>query len=242
MNRAALILLGSIVATAASAANSPLPDGPYVIADGSSEIDVAPDFAIIPFSIENTADAASKAAPAVQEKTLKLFKLLHDLGIPGDDIGASDVKVNPDYEFEGNKEVFKGMQVRRDFKVTLHDLTKYSQVMQGLLDLDVDDLSDVQFGSAKERDFKTQALDKAMDDARAIAETMAKHEGMRVNRMYAVASSEYRSSLTDGFPLKPTTVSLGMTERVRSKAALFIVQKAIDVSYQVTVVYTLSAN
>src|ERR1700743_2501822 len=170
MHKIGVALLGLIVSTAALAGNSSLPDGPYVVADGSASIQKAPDYVTVYFEVSYTADTTSKAMPFVQDRVAKVFKLVRDQSIPEKDIRASDVDVHAQLGYNDGKQTYEGQTVERSFTVVLHDLGKYSDFMQGLLNADVSEVTLQGFDTKDREGLLKKAMDAAIDDAHSQAE------------------------------------------------------------------------
>lgn len=239
MNKIGVIFFGFLLPIGAFAGNSPLPDGPYVVADGSADIEVAPDYAIIKFNLSNSAKTTAEAAESVEAKTQAVLKVFRGLTIPQQDIRAATVNVEPQYDYSQGKQVYTGQTVSRDIQVTLHDLRKYADLMQGLLDANIDNTEGVEFLTSQEVQDKQQAMDEAIDDAHAQAEEMAKHAGMRLGMAYAVASSKYRGYITSGYPMAFDISETAMMKMAPSQHLTFVAPKTIMISYQVTMVYLM---
>lgn len=236
------MLLNIGIAYAAGA----LPDGPYVIASGQATTDVAPDYAVITLTVEALAPTTSAASAQTDAKTAKIMDILKGAGLKDEDVRASGLKVNPSYDYVNDKKVFQGQDVTRDFKVTLHDLKKFSDLIQGLLDSDIDYLGDVEFGSSRRAEIERTTLEAALDDARRQADDLANHAGENVDRVYGLAPGQYSSFITQEFPYQSyyNNSALGKIEvtgtRIkRTDATAYIVPKSITFSASITVVYTV---
>lgn len=242
MNKLYAVILGLFLSTDVMAGVSPLPDGPYVVADGEATLQVPPDTAIIEFSLSRTAKTTALAAQAVDDKTAAALKVVKDLSIPLDDVHASSVEVRADYDYQGEKQTYKGQLVERDVRITLHDLSKFSALMQGLLDVNIDEMHQVDFSSSHDAENKRKAMDAAIDDAHAQADEMATHAGRHLGNAYSMASNEYRSFQTQGFPFAFTMPAEAdvLAAPAGRGSRTYVVPKTIEAHYKVTVVYTLT--
>jgi uncharacterized protein len=234
-----VLIASTLIPTSELLAAGALPSGPYVIATGTATSDIAPDYAVFIFSVNGLAQTTSDASTLVDQKTAKILAVLKEDGIADDDIRASNLNVSPSYDYDGNKRIYRGQNVIRDFRVTLHDLKKFSSLVQGLIDANTDEISDVDFGSSKETEIKKQNLEAAIDDARKQANYMAARAGEHVVRIYGMAPGEYSSFIRQDFPMEGYASQLGNIEVTGSRikrTEAYIVPKSIRFSSTVTIV------
>ncbi len=247
MNRLAIFLVGalSLGCVSGAFAAGALPDGPYLIAAGTAKTDVAPDYATLNFSVFGRAPTTSAASAIADDKSDKVFAVLKKAGIADEDIRASSLNVIPSFDFNGNKRTYTGQDVSRNFKVTLHDLRNFSSLIQGLLDADLDEMNEVEFGSSKEADIEKHNLEAAIDKAREQADDMAARAGEHVDRIYGMAPEQYSDFITQQFPYGHAdygTAQLGKIEvtgtRLRRSEG-YMIPKSITFSATVTIVCTV---
>lgn len=244
MNRLAVFIVGvfSLGCVTQAFAAGPLPDGPYLIATGTAKADIAPDYATLNLSVRGLAPTTPAASDIVDDKSAKVFAVLKKVGIADEDIRASNLNISPDYDYDGDKRVYKGQEVSRDFRVTLHDLKGFSSLVQGLIDTDLDELNNVEFGSSKEGDIEKHNLESAIDKAREQADDMAARAGEHVDRIYGMAPEQYSNFITQQFPYQYAsygTAQLGKIEVTGSRIKrtdAYIIPKSITFSSTVTIV------
>lgn len=243
-----IMIFGTLACSCGAFASGALPDGPYVIATGKATANITPDYAVITFSIEGLAPTTSAASAIVQQKAGKVFAALKAAGISDDDIRASSLNVMPFYDYAGDKRNYRGQDVKRNFRVTLHDLKNFSSLLQSLLDANLDELGDVDFGSSREVQIKKSTLESAIDNARKQAEDMAEHADEHVKRIYGMAPGQYSNFITQDFPyayasygsqqlgkIEVTGTDLGAIKRTEG----YIIPKSITFSATVTIVCTV---
>lgn len=233
-----LAVLG--VSFPALAENNGLPATPYVIVDGSATIETAPDFATLTFEIGSSKSTTAEAAAYVNDQTQKLIALAVKDGVAKDEIQATTVNIQPDFSYMNRAQVLKGVNVERAVKLTIRDLSKYSEFMQALLDQGIVGIDDVKFDSSHRAALTQQAMDQAIDDARAKADDAAKHAGSTVDKLYALSVGTHDAYLGRGFPLGLSSGSSEYaTAQLGRSTSTFLIPKSIDVTSAVTIVYTL---
>lgn len=243
---AGIMVIGALVYACDTFASGALPEGPYLIASGTATTDVAPDYVTFTFDIEGEALKTADASAAADQKVEKLFTILKATGVAQDDIRASSLNVSPDYQYDenSNKRVYKGQVVSREFKVTLHDLGKFSALVQDLLDASLD-VGNAEFGSSRKAEVEKHNLEAAIADARERADDMAAQVDEHVDRVYGMAPGEYSSFITQDFPLEGRyygSSQLGKIEVTGSRIKrtdTYVVPKSITFSSNVTIVCTV---
>ena len=231
-----------VSATAASAAGA-LPDGPYIIVPGSASTDVVPDYAVLSFSVDAASPKLADASVIVEKKAAKLFDVLKAYGVTQDDIRAGNLKANAAYDYDDktNRQIYKGEELTRDFRVTLHDLSRFPDLIQDLLDHEIT-VDDVDFDSSKKADIEKKNLDAAIEDAWKRAEDMASQVGQHVDKVYGMAPGQYGSYINQEFPFRDQYPGLGKIEvtgtRVK-RTDVYLVPKWITLSSNVTIVCTV---
>lgn len=239
----AIIMLGCAAGAFAAGA---LPDGPYLIASGTATTDVAPDYVVFTISIEGEALKTAEASAIADKKAVKLFEILKVAGVEQDDIRVSNLNVSPDYEYDEktDKRTYKGQVVSREFKATLHDLSKFSGLVQDFLDADVD-VDNVDFASSHKDEIEKHNLEAAIADARKRADDMASQVGEHVDRVYGMAPGQYSAFITQEFPFEGSyygASQLGKIEVTGSRVKrtdTYVVPKTITLSSNVTIVCTV---
>lgn len=243
MKKISAVILGLLLTAPAFAGGGPLPEGPYVIVDGRAEVQAAPDLVVIHFTIGKTEPTTSEAAAYVEDWTRKLLALVRKYGVADDDIRASAVDVDTEYDYQSGNRKLQGQNVRREIKVTLRDLSKYGALIQELLARDVSGLDGADFDSTRHLELQKQAINEAIDDAHAQAEAAAKRTGATLDKVYAVSVGNHDSFLGRDFPLgDSSSVMLGSTAQLGRDASTFMVPKTVSFSASVTAVYSIKPN
>jgi uncharacterized protein len=245
LSTGAVLLTAAVFAASGIAGNVALPNGPYLIADGSATLEAPPDFVTIKFTLSKTAPTTAEAAQVVDGKTKDVLEVLHSFKIPEKDIRASSVSVSANYDYQGSKQIYVGQQVSRDFKVTLNDLGNYSALMQKLLKANIDSIDNITFDTSHHSEYDNRVMQMAISDAHERGLQMAKTVSATLGNAYALASQDYKSFIGNGFPLQ--SALYGGVSMLASPAPPppppppgYVVPKSITISYDVTIVYAMS--
>ncbi len=171
-------------------ADTPLPDGPHVVASGSGKVTVAPDMAEISVSV-NVNDASSTRAKArVDEAVNRFLADLEQQGVAAADIEASDLMLSEvvDTNDDGRR-VSNGYNARRAVSFKLRDLAKFNALLDAALAAGMNRFSDVQFTSGRAETLRAQARAKAAVDATSRARELAAGFNARLGPVYSINSA-----------------------------------------------------
>ena len=173
-----------------------LPRDPYIQVNGHGELRMAPDMAIISLTLEKT-DADAKAARAdVEARAAKVIALARKLGLPDKDIVAPAVTSYPVYGCAAGtlggassncKRARLGQHVSRAVSLTLHDLSRYGDLVDGLFSIGVTDLGGVAFDRSDRKALQEQVRALAVTDAHDKAAGLAKSAGVTLGAVFSIA-------------------------------------------------------
>jgi uncharacterized protein len=183
---AALAVLVSGAVTAAEA------DRPRTVSvSGQGEIQAEPDRAFVTLGVESRKPKLEEARAEVAKTVDAVLKLTRDLKIDQKLVRSTRVNVQPEYNWDNNSRERNliGYFVSRQIEIDLRDLDKLGQLLEKATDLGVNQLGDPRLDSSKRRELERQALAKAVEDARANADTVAKASGGRLGSARTIAAN-----------------------------------------------------
>jgi uncharacterized protein YggE len=102
------------------------------------------------------------------------LEIARDHGITGPDIQTTMTMLEPRYNYRARPQTIDGYVMRKMFRMRVKDLTTIDSIMTEQTKAGVNVTQQVEFSSSKLSDHKTEALNLAVADARAKAETLAK--------------------------------------------------------------------
>jgi uncharacterized protein len=143
---------------------------------GQAEVQAEPDRAFVTLGVESRKPRLDEARADVSRTVDSVLKLTRDLKIDQKLVRSTRINVQPEYSYgnDGRDRTLTGYFVSRQIEVELRDLEKLGQLLERSTDLGVNQLGDPRLDSSKRRDLEREALAKAVEDARANAETIAK--------------------------------------------------------------------
>lgn len=195
---------------------------------GEGDVFAVPDTATFTFSVQNTAKdvATAQAAATSAENTIVAY--LKAQGIADTDIQTTDYEINPQYSYSqsvcpsvplntaineaesgavycppGNQ-ILSGYQVSETVSVKVTDTSKAGTILAGVGSKGATNVSGLSLTVSNEDALDAQARDKAIQDAKAKAEVLAKSLGVTLVRVVGYSDN------SGGGPVYYAKASSGM--------------------------------
>ncbi len=178
----ALLCCGLLIGAAASAQAQT--EGIHV--SGRGEVLVTPDIARITLRVARDGQDAVALKNILDDVTRKVLSLTRSLKIAGEDVTAAVVSIQPRYRRGAGESVIDGVTASRTIALVLRDLDRYGELMNGALELGVNSVSGTQLDTSERAAREEEALQRAMQDARAAAARIADGFGVSVGRLLDV--------------------------------------------------------
>lgn len=245
-----LVLLTCLSFPLSVFAQSGLPDKPYIYVEGKAETEKPADMVTMRFDlVARNADQA-KANQEVQTKANKIFAMLNQRKIAENDVVASDIKSEPQFENDDSGRRHNrivGYSVTRTFAVKVRDVHTFATMIDELISVGGVELSGVDTALAKEKEIRNEIFEKALTNAREQAEKTLNPMGMKIDAVFAVSpvafsqirgrifGSDYSEATTERVIVTGSYISTGGTP-MRSEYRL----APITVSQSIHVLYLIS--
>ena len=233
------ILLLSVIGATAHA--SPLPDFPFVFAQGKAETEVSPDIATVSFHVEQFDENATNALEVVRNRSAELIAFFAAQKIAKEDIVAYEidkraVRETKDY----NQLTILGYEVSRRFSVKLRDLSHYEQFAKKLLSLKNVVNINTEFDRTDRKKIEADLIAEASRNARKQAELMAKGFGVQLDSVFAISQRGFQSLGTE-FGVVGYEYALAR-EKSMSRSEFLFVPSTITLQNTVTAIFKLKGE
>ncbi len=153
-----------------------------ITVSGQGEMTVDPDVAYITFGVQSEAVAASDAQ-AANAKTFDQIKrvLTEKYKVDDKDIRSTDFSVQPQYQYkDGEKPKIVGYTAMHNIQVTYRDLENIGKLLDDVSAAGANRVNGIQFGTEKNQEYELQVLNKAMENAKAKGDVLAKFVGKTI--------------------------------------------------------------
>jgi uncharacterized protein YggE len=182
----------------ASAANASAPR--VVTATGDAEVRVAPDEVVVTLGVE-TEDTQLAVAKANNDDIVRrVLERLQGFGITDDHIQTEYIGINPTYDYPSYAMPrLKGYDVQKTIVVTLSDLSKFEELLSGVLDAGANYVHNVKFQTTELRKYKDQARALAVQAAKEKATALAAALGQEPGEPVTITEEQNSSQSWYGY-------------------------------------------
>lgn len=155
---------------------------------GKGEVVVKPDIATVSFGVTSENLDVSKAQTEATTKMNNIINLLKNKGVAEKDIKLTNYSIYPRYDYTrtseiypyGGKQILAAYVVSQTVEVKIRDISKAGEILAGVGEFGVSDVSGLNFTVDNEDAVSDQARDLAIKDAKAQAKILAKSLGVRL--------------------------------------------------------------
>ncbi|KQB39829.1 MULTISPECIES: SIMPL domain-containing protein [Flavobacterium] len=163
---------------------------PQINVNGEGKVKVAPDQVCISATVETKGNNAKDVKKQNDEKIDAVLKFIKKMNIPTADFKTKQVALNPQYDYEKKKTSYNATQT---IEIVLKDLSKYDELMEGLVQQGINRLDRVSFETSKLLQLQTEARKLAIKDAKSKAEDYVSVLGQKVGKAITISdNSVYR--------------------------------------------------
>jgi uncharacterized protein YggE len=201
-----------------------------VTASGQGTVAATPDQAQMSFGVtrqDENAEAALEAASKVADDITAAVK---KAGVADEDIQTQSVNVFPLTTDSGGKITITGYQASLSVSVTVRDLGTLGEIITAATGAGADTINGPSFTIDQDAEYREDAIQRAVEDARRSAEAMASAAGKQVGEVLRLSASDVFAQ-----PLPFAAAE----SRAADAAAVPIEPGTLDVSANVTVVFEL---
>lgn len=165
---------------------------------GYGETFAAADIATFSYSVVSLKSTVAEAQTDATTKANAVTKYLKDAGVADKDIQTTDYSVSPQYDYvQGacangycpGRQVLKGYEVRQTNTVKVRDLAKAGDLLAGVGSKGATEVSGLQFTFDDPQKVQDDARGKAIVDAKAKADELAKQLGVSLVRVVSFSES-----------------------------------------------------
>src|SRR5476649_2916864 len=187
INAWALAALLGLTELSTSASAVGLPPGPQVITTGTASVDAVPDIATLTIMVSVSSNDAADAKKQVDTRVAQYFDFLIKNGIATKDINAANLQTQPEFDFlKTGESVLKGYRAVRQVQVTLRQLDKLNELLDGALKSGLNEIRAVELGVANPDAYRDRARTQAIENATAQARSLAQGFSAQLGPIYSI--------------------------------------------------------
>lgn len=147
-----------------------------ITVSGTGQVQVPPDLGFVNVGIQVTATTVEQARDDAADAADAVIKSIKSNGVADKDIKTTGLSIQPNYDYRTSGAVLTGYTVTNTVKATVRDVEDMSKVVDGAVTAggNAARLQSISFGIEDESKPMQEAREKAMADAKAKAEQLAK--------------------------------------------------------------------
>ena len=157
---------------------------------GKATIMVMPNMATVSFAVETSANTAKQAAGENAEKTNRLLNALREITAKEVTIKTSGFNLTPIYE-KDNRLRPRGYRARNSVLLETKSIDKVGTFIDEASRVGVSRIGSLTFSTDRDEELRKEAAAKAVQQARKIAEDLAKAAGLTINKIIKLSYSPH---------------------------------------------------
>ncbi len=191
----AALAAAGMLAVAPTLAQADNPPVPQLQANGTGEVMVVPDIAIVTIGVTSQAPGASAALAANSADLAKAIAAIRAAGIADKDIATAGFSIDPVYRQSDNQPSDRppeivGYRVDNQLRVTVRDVAQSGGLLDQVVAAGANRVSGIAFDISDRKTAADQAIRAAIVDAKAKAALMADVAGLRLVRILSLNADE----------------------------------------------------
>ena len=159
---------------------------PQITVNGEGKIKVVPDQATITATVETRGSNVKEVKKQNDQQIYLVLKLIKKMNLAPNDYKTQRVSLNPQYDYEKKKTTYNATQT---IEILLRDLSKYDELMEGLVNEGVNNVNNVIFQSSKLEQYQSEARKMAMKDAKQKATDYVSVLGQKVGKAMTISDN-----------------------------------------------------
>lgn len=207
-----------------------------ITVSGNGKLQAAPDVGYVNVAVETRALTAKEAQSKNASAFSGLTKLLYDTyKMAAKDVKTTSFNVQPEYTYNNNDGTskVKGYLAVHSLQITTRDLNGVGKLLDDLSASGANRIDGVQFDTEKQDQYELQTLDKAMANAKAKAQTLAKAAGKELQDVITI--SQNSMNVVPIYNQRNTM----MSDKAADSAGTTVETGEITLSADITVTYEM---
>jgi uncharacterized protein YggE len=194
---------------------------------GNGVVYLTPDIAYLYVGVHTEDADIAEAVSRNNDRTEAVVEALKDMGVAAEDIQTSNFSVwsMEDYDDTGSR--YMKYTVDNTIYITIRDLSKLGALLNTVVASGANNINSLSFDVADKTAALTEARQKAMENANALAEELAQTAGLKVGEVQNITYTDYYPSPYYGYgmggggaapnesvPIQPGKLQISVTVNV----------------------------
>lgn len=226
------LLMAAVMALSVSAALAET----KITVNGTGEVRVSADTAVISLGVNARDRDVLKAQQKVNEAIAAIRKALMEQGIKEENINTEFINIYAVYDYQNDQEQLAAYNAGSTLAVRVTDMEIVGSLIDVCFAAGANTLNGISFSASDTEEAKTEAMKKAVEDAKKKAETYAEAAGLKISGIEVISEGGVFSYQNDVGNVYSRAAGMAFEE---AKEAGTVVQSAkLIVSASVSITYT----
>lgn len=210
-----------------------------ITVSGTGEVYTRPDLALVVFSVTTEAETVAQAMSENTQKMNSVIEDLKDMEIEEKDLKTTNFSLYPRYEYRRESSIYPsgervlvGYEVTQSLRVKIRDLDKIGEIVQQATNAGANQVGSLQFTVDDEDEFKNQARELAIQEAKDRAEAITDQLGVNLVRVVNFNESGYLPSY-DYNLMKEAAVGGGGEAIPQIETGENKIQVSVSITYEI---------
>ena len=191
---------------------------------GKAKIMVMPNMATVSFAVETSATTAKQAAGENTRKSNKLLNTLREIAAKEVKIKTSGFSLTPIYDKDSRLRP-KGYRARNSVLLETKSIDKLGTFIDEASRVGVSRIGSVAFSTDRDEELRKEAAVKALQQAKTIAEDLAKAAGLTIKKTTKI-------SYSPGGPVRPYRMEAMAAARTPIEAGEISIEESVYVVFE----------
>jgi uncharacterized protein YggE len=192
---------------------------------GKATIMVMPNMATVSFSVETSATTAKQAAGENARKSNKLLNTLREVAAKEVKIKTSGFNLTPIYDKDSRLRP-KGYRARNSVLIETKSIDKVGIFIDEASRVGVSRIGSITFSTDRDQELRKEAAVKAVQQAKTIAEDLAKAAGLTIRKIIKI-------SYSPGGPVRPYRMeAMAAAVRTPIEAGELSIEESVHVVFE----------
>ncbi|RXG23575.1 SIMPL domain-containing protein [Leeuwenhoekiella aequorea] len=201
---------------------------PTVGVTGEGKVIVVPDEVTISLGVQTQGKDAAAVKSENDKAVDKVLDFLLKKNIPQNQVQTEYVSLNKNYDY--NTKVYN-YNASQTISVKLKDLSKYDEIMSGLVASGINSINGVNFGSSKMDTYEAEARKKAVANAKVKAQEYAGVLGQKIGKALQIAEQGTNTPQPQPMYKMAMSESMDSSQRTLAPGEMTISSK-IQITFQ----------
>ena len=209
-----------------------------ITVNGTGEVRVSADTAVISLGVSARDKDVLKAQQQVNEIIAAIRAALIDKGVKEENINTDYINIYPlyDYDYSGDQEQLSAYNASSTLAIRVSDMENVGALIDVCFAAGANTLNGISFSASDTEDAKTEAMKKAVADARKKAEILAEASGLKIIGIETVAEGGVYSYQNDVGNVYSRAAGMDMVEEADDagtvvQSAKLIVSASVAITF-----------